>query len=147
MNTAPLEELDLEAIAWTPEQVREMDQNVRKRGGRNFMLAARHVPTGELVGYTSIIHYAFQTQFLWQDDTAVSPEHRNRGLGRWLKAANLLRVLDACPEATRIRTGNAGSNAPMLNINRAMGFREIFANVVYQIPVENARAYLRERAR
>ena len=52
-------------------------------------------------------------------------EHRNLGLGRWLKAANALRLLDERPEVTTIETWNAGVNAAMLAINHAMGFQPV----------------------
>ncbi|HKY75356.1 MAG TPA: hypothetical protein VJS45_04400, partial [Acidimicrobiia bacterium] len=45
-----------------------------------------------------------------------------RGLGRWLKAVNALRLLDERPDVEFIDTWNAGSNEAMLGINVAMGF-------------------------
>ena len=146
MSTAPLEDLNVEHLQWTAERVAEVDRDLRARGGQIFLLAARHRPSGAYVGYTFINHFSFQPQFLFQDDTAVDPRHRNKGLGRWLKAANLLRVIAACPAAEVVRTGNAGSNAPMLSINHALGFREAYINNVFQVPVDAARDYLRERA-
>ncbi len=146
MNTAPLEDLRVDDIQWTAADVREIDDNLLRRGGTRFILAACHRSSGEFVGYTELIGYGFQPQFLWQEDTVVAPEHRHRGLGRWLKAANLRRVMAERPEAQRIRTGNAGSNTPMLAINHEMGFRPIFTNAIVQIPTAAARAYLTERA-
>ena len=146
MNSAPLEDLDAEPEQWTAERVAEMDRNLQQRGAQMFMLAARHKPSGRYVGYTIINYMPFQPQFLFQDDTAVDPQHRDKGLGRWLKAANLLRVIEACPAAEVVWTGNAGSNAPMLSINHALGFREAYASDVFQTPVAAARAYLDERA-
>ena len=40
------------------------------------------------------------------------------------------------PEAQRVRTGNAFSNAPMLAINDALGFDEISAQTEWQADVE-----------
>jgi hypothetical protein len=65
------------------------------------------------------------TRIAWQGDTGVWPKHRERGLGRWLKAVNALRLLDEQPEVEFIDTWNAGSNEAMLAINVAMGFRPL----------------------
>jgi mycothiol synthase len=70
------------------------------------------------------------------------PRYRNRGLGRWLKAAMLERVLDDRPEVKRVRTENADSNAPMLKINQELGFRHYFAEYDWQVSVESVKAYL-----
>jgi hypothetical protein len=43
------------------------------------------------------------------------------GLGRWMKAANGLRLLDERPESRVIQTFNAGSNEATLAINRENG--------------------------
>src|SRR5215831_3939024 len=45
------------------------------------------------------------------------------GLGKWLKAAMLDHLRRAHPDTIWISTENAGSNAPMLSINRALGYR------------------------
>jgi GNAT superfamily N-acetyltransferase len=72
---------------------------------------------------------------VWQGGTAVDPTHRNKGLGRWLKAAMLQRLLDERPEVANVDTWNAGSNEPMLAINVALGFRPVKYYNARQIPV------------
>lgn len=67
-----------------------------------------------------------------QRGTAVRTTHRNLGLGRWLKAANIMELLHKNPSACVVRTGNADSNAPMLKINRQMGFEAYIAEVEWQ---------------
>jgi GNAT superfamily N-acetyltransferase len=72
-------------------------------------------------------------QTVWQEATAVDPKHRDKGLGRWLKAANVLRLLDERPAARYVETWNAFSNGPMLGINIAMGFEIVNSFAAYQI--------------
>ena len=67
-----------------------------------------------------------------QGDTAVVPRHRGRGLGRWLKAANLEAVRRAHSKLRSVYTYNAASNRWMLDINVAMGFRPYRTFVVHQ---------------
>ena len=80
-----------------------------------------------------------------QEDTGVSPEFRGRGLGRWLKAAMLDRIVRERPGVKFVRTGNADSNAAMLGINRALGFTPYVSRCVWQLETEKALAYLAER--
>ena len=125
MNTAPRGDMDMEDEVFTPELIREFEASMAVKGTRIWILVAREDATGELAGYTALFfpkHRPWQVQ---QGDTGVDPAHRNKGLGRWLKAANLLRLLDERPEAQVVDTENADSNAPMLNINVALGFRRL----------------------
>ena len=125
MNTAPKENLDLDDIHLTPERVREAEEQRAKHRKHKWTLIARHDPSGELAGFTEVAFADWMGDLMWQGDTGVDPKHRDKGLGRWLKAAMALRVLDERPEVARIDTWNAGSNRPMLAINIAMGFRPV----------------------
>ena len=125
MNTAPRGDMDMEDEVFTPELIREFEASMTIKGTRIWTLVAREDATGELAGYTALFfpkHRPWQVQ---QGDTGVDPAHRNKGLGRWLKAANLLRLLDERPEAQVVDTENADSNEPMLTINVALGFRRL----------------------
>ena len=51
------------------------------------------------------------------------PKYRGHGLGKWLKAAMLEKVLAERPAVKFVRTGNADENVPMLKINHALGFK------------------------
>ena len=80
--------------------------------------------------------------FLSQGGTAVLPAHRHQGLGRWIKAALLERVLREQPEVRFVRTDNADRNAAMLAINTAMGFKPYLTETQWQIETATARDYL-----
>jgi GNAT superfamily N-acetyltransferase len=87
------------------------------------MLCAVDDATGRFVGYTELGFWPWDPHKGNQGDTGVHPAHRNLGIGRWLKAAMLQRLLRERPEVRYVTTGNAGSNRPMLAINVALGFR------------------------
>jgi GNAT superfamily N-acetyltransferase len=93
---------------------------------------AVHQPTQEYVGYTTIKTQELQPDLAWQWDTGVHPEHRNRGLGRWLKAAMIDKIVADYPAMDRVDTFNAGSNEPMLDINIAMGFKPVHLSQAWQ---------------
>ncbi len=142
MNTAPREDMPFEDIHWTPEQLSEIDASLEHGGIVRWTVVARQRASGRLVGYSSVYWSAFQPFLLNQGDTAVHPDHRGRGLGRWLKAAMLQRIRQERPEVRRVRTGNAGSNAPMLQINRELGFRPSMSDTLWHVPLEKVQAYL-----
>jgi GNAT superfamily N-acetyltransferase len=146
MNTAPTEDFSVEDEVFSVELLREREAANAARGYDQFVFAAVHEPTGEIAGYTEIVlpTKTWPTRG-FQGDTGVDPRHREKGLGRWLKAAMLLRVIDERPEVRRIVTGNAGSNEPMLNINHALGFRCIDERPVFQISIEDIEARLAAR--
>jgi mycothiol synthase len=64
------------------------------------------------------------------------------GLAKWAKAAMLERIRDERPDAERIRTGNAFSNAPILALNGALGFVVISTQTEWQANVADARRAL-----
>lgn len=80
-----------------------------------------------------------------QGSTGVLDRYRNRGLGRWLKAAMLEKLLAERPWMRYIRTYNADMNEPMLKINHALGFEPYAANNMCQAQLETVAAYLKEK--
>jgi GNAT superfamily N-acetyltransferase len=123
MNTAPLDDLEWEDDVWTPDEIRSWQASLQARGHQGWVLCAREDATGRFVGFTEMGFWPWDPAKGQQGDTGVDPAHRDRGLGRWLKAAMLQRVLRDRPEVRYVDTGNAGSNRPMLAINIALGFR------------------------
>ncbi len=124
MNTAPRNPGD-EDVLPTAEEVLSGQEARQPRMSWEWTVCARHDATGDLVGYTALMATRARPWLGVQWDTGVVPAHRNLGLGRWLKAANALRLLDERPEVITLETWNAGVNAAMLSINDAMGFRPV----------------------
>lgn len=139
MNTAPRDDLDMEDWHHTPERIREHERRREWARRHKWSIIARHDATGALAGFTEVIGAEWETDLIWQEDTGVDPAHREKGLGRWLKAAMLLRLLDERPEVRRIDTWNAGSNRPMLAINVALGFRPVKHYGDWQISTDKLR--------
>jgi mycothiol synthase len=84
-----------------------------------------------------------RAEFVFQGNTGVFPAYRNRGLGRWLKAAMLEKVVRERPQVRFVRTDNADVNAPMLKINNKLGFEPYLAETFWQVETEKVQAYLR----
>ncbi|HEX2865245.1 MAG TPA: GNAT family N-acetyltransferase [Deinococcales bacterium] len=145
MNTAPRGELDVEDEEVTMDQMLAWEAHLKARGGDRWTIVARHKPTGDWVGFTELVWFKDKPNIIQQWGTGVHPAHRDRGLGRWLKAANLLRVLDEKPGLRYVRTGNADSNKPMLGINYTMGFKPFIAATDWQVGLDTLEAYLKAR--
>ncbi|HEU0130028.1 MAG TPA: hypothetical protein VFQ85_03435 [Mycobacteriales bacterium] len=121
MNTAPRDDLTEEDWVYTPERVRDFEDAVAARGHTMLTVVAREVATGELAAFNQVVVHPEWPDVVENEDTAVAVPHRGRGLGRWVKALNVLRVLDETP-ARVISTWNAASNGHMLRVNRELGF-------------------------
>lgn len=146
MNTAPRDDLEMNDWTLTPEEVREQERVTAAAGIQVWTLVARHRETGEWAGFHDISWNPTEPMFAYVGATGVKPEHRGHALGKWLKAAMTLRLLDERPEVTNVRTGNADSNDAMLGINRLMGYRPLLAHTTWEVPVETAAAWLAARS-
>lgn len=134
MDTQPWEGLEYEPFVLTPQQLADLDRVRVERGAQWTIVAALHRASGAVAGYTHVALPEGDGRIAEQGDTGVWPEHRNRGLGRWLKGAMVLHVLERRPDVAGIVTWNAGSNKAMLDINTALGFEVLDWWVDYQFP-------------
>ena len=136
MNTAPRDDLVLNDFTITPAQVREWERERDARGDEAWTLVARHRGTGELAGFHDVHWNPAKPRVVWVGATGVKPEHRGHALGKWLKAAMTLRILDERPQVTTVRTENNDSNDAMLGINRAMGYRPLLAVTTWELVLD-----------
>lgn len=140
MNDAPRDE-EWEEEKWTVEQIRAWEETQRKHGTTRWTIIAREKATGAIAGYSEVFWNPANPIVVNQGDTGVLPAYRNLGLGRWLKAEMILRVIEERPQVRFVRTGNADSNAPMLSINHTMGFRQYKSWTTWLLDVDQALAY------
>jgi mycothiol synthase len=143
-NQVPLGDLEFEAHHMTPEQLRESEQYLFARGYQRWVYYVVERASGVFAGYTETTWHPNHPEILNQDMTGVFPEFRRRGLGRWLKAALLDKVLKEHPEIKYIRTGNADINTAMLKINTELGFKPYMASTFWQVEIERVLKYLEE---
>ncbi|MEO8744179.1 MAG: GNAT family N-acetyltransferase [Candidatus Dormibacter sp.] len=132
LNTMPFDDLDIGQIVVTPDHMRDYRERMKLGGERLHQVIARE-PAGVVSGITDIIWAPYRPTILQQQFTGVRPEARGRGLGKWIKAAMLLHLRKLYPEAQWMATGNAGSNAPMLAINKQLGFKQYRVGTEYQM--------------
>lgn len=142
MNTAPLDDMVEEDFVMTPDRWRGEEEGWSGRKMVNYTCVARHVSSGEFGGYSNVLVQDHHPEQAHQGDTGVEPAHRNKGLGRWMKAAVIERLMQDRPEIRWINTENAGSNKPMLDINVALGFKQLLDIQVWQGLISDVRAGL-----
>ena len=118
----PMGDLQLEEERWDEERVRAEYEQLAAMGRRVVDTFAVHEATGELVGYTQVQVPRAHPQVAFQQDTLVMREHRGHRLGLRMKAAGALSLMQESPATRKVRTWNADDNAPMLAVNRALGY-------------------------
>ena len=121
MNDAPKSD-SVEDFVFTADEIQQREGSMAARDVRSWVVLARHDATGQIAGLTELTFPPYRPYRAHQGDTGVDPAHRDKGLGRWLKAVNLLRLLDERPAVTEVETWNAGTNRAMLSINHTLGF-------------------------
>ena len=126
---APQGDMVLEEEVWDGERVREGERVMAEQGRTVVETCALHVPSGRLVAFT-VLEIPADRRHVVQEDTLVLREHRGHRLGMWVKAANL-RAMASRFDVRRVITYNAESNAPMLRVNRAMGFRPVLRSACW----------------
>ena len=147
MNSEPRDNLDIEDFHFSPEHVRQMEQSMVASGTERWTLYAQERSTGAFAGFTEVFWNPNRPTILHQGGTGVMPHYRNHGLGRWLKAAMLEKVLRERPTVKVVRTGNADSNESMLHINYALGFKPYMSECVWQVETAQVEQYLERHAR
>ena len=144
LNQQPLGDLDVEEIKITADQLRQIEQSVFARGFERWTYYVRERATEKFAGYTETLWNPNRAEIISQEMTGVFPEYRNRGIGRWLKAVMLQKILADRSQAKYVRTQNADVNAPMLKINTELGFKPYTSECVWQVAGDQASSYLSE---
>ncbi|MGI9612984.1 MAG: GNAT family N-acetyltransferase [Acidimicrobiales bacterium] len=134
MLDAPTDDLDMEPDTLDAAWVRARERSWGERGGELWGMVATD-PAGDPAAMTELITMKHRPSFVMQQGTTTLDAHRNRGLGRWLKAEMLSQLIADHPEAEVVETGNAASNAPMLAINEALGFQLYVELTVRQVAI------------
>lgn len=143
MNQAPHDDLELEDMHTTPEILRETEKVLLSNGRQRWTYYVRERDTGAFAGFTDLHISQDRPAYAQVGSTGVFPDYRNRGLGRWLKAAMTDFLLREHPEVEYVRTENANSNAPMRRINEELGFKRYRSVDIWQVETAKVREYLK----
>ena len=136
MNTAPRGEMEFNDFKVTPEDLRVQVEQCKINNVEFRFLYAKERATGRYAGFTETGFHPNRPTIVNQWGTGVLPEYRGHKLGAWLKCAMIERIQRERPTVDRIRTGNADSNAAMLRINHALGFKPFMSRTDWQLEVD-----------
>jgi mycothiol synthase len=142
MNQAPRDRLDVEDDHITPEKLRQVEELMLAMGTERWTMYVKEKTSGKLAGFTEVFWSPNRRHLVEQGDTGVFPQYRNLGLGRWLKAAMLEKIIQERPAVELVRTDNADSNAAMLRINHELGFKPYLSECMWQVETKKVLAYL-----
>ena len=131
MQTAPREDLEVGDLIVDVDFVAELDRALVEAGRTRWTVLVRD-PGGACIGGTEVTFEPWDSRTALQQNTGIDHAHRGLGLAKWAK---LERIRNERPEVGRVRTDNAFSNAPMLAINDALGFKVIGTRTEWQADV------------
>ena len=143
MNQQPFGELEISDLITTPELLRKREKEFAELSIIP-VTAITIESNGDISGLTEFFYNSNTGEILQQGLTGVKNEYRGRGLGKWLKAALIIKIKEIYPEIKIVKTGNAESNAPMLSINERMGFKVFKEDIMCQITVEKVKEKLED---
>ncbi|MEZ4659311.1 MAG: GNAT family protein [Caldilineaceae bacterium] len=130
----------------TPEIMRQIEASLAARDVERWVMFVRDPATGAYAGFTEVFWRPNVPDRMGQGDTGVVEAYRNRGIGRWLKAAMLKKIAEERPQVKYVRTGNAASNEPMLKINHELGFKLHKTFMVWQVERSKVEEFLQKHA-
>jgi mycothiol synthase len=139
MQTAPRDDLEVGDVLIGPDDVAELDRALLEAGRLRWTALLRDF-TGTCVGGTEVTFEHGEPGLVLQQNTGIDVAHRGIGLAKWAKGSVLERIRHERPEVDRIRTANAFSNAPMLAINEALGFKVVGTTTEWQLRVKEGRS-------
>ncbi len=127
--------LQREARQWDAASIKEFYDHMLQ-GVEVVTACPIHRETGHMAGMSQLIRPKEAPKTIVTTFTVVDPDHRGHALGKWIKAAVILRAFDRWPDASEIETMNAFTNDAMLGINHEMGFQHDYAVNTYQARAE-----------
>lgn len=122
MNDAPIDDLQIADRVVDAADI-AAEHEARAACGLEYRVVLATDPNGSAAGSSCVLVNRHRPGYSWQWNTVVLRTQRGRGIARLLKAEMWRQLRNEAPDVTLLRTGNAQSNAAMLAINTAMGFR------------------------
>lgn len=136
MTDIPAGDLVVDVTPWTPDRVREHEEEASEAGMELLRVAVRDRTSGQIAAYSELELPGEHPDLAFQADTLVLAEHRGHGLGMLMKAANLLSLAEVAPLRRRVYTWNADENAQMLRINTELGFEIVGYSAAWQKTID-----------
>lgn len=143
LEDAPTTDLERPPMRFELEDFRAWYAEIDRRGGEHFLVLL--LDGDEVAAVCDASWNQLYPDRMFQRLTAVARHWRGKGLAKGVKAVMLQLVRERHPEVVMAVTHNAEVNAPMLAINRRLGFAAHRHDGAYQIGTDSLRAFLSTR--
>lgn len=144
LEDAPTTGLSRPPMRFELEDFRAWYAEIDRRGGEHFLVLL--LDGDEVAAVCDASWNQLYPDRMFQRLTGVARNWRGKGLAKGVKALMLQLVRERHPEVVMAVTQNAEVNAPMLAINRQLGFVPHRHDGAYQIGTESLRAFLSARS-
>ncbi|MDI6097327.1 GNAT family N-acetyltransferase [Actinoplanes sp. NEAU-A12] len=131
MDDMPMDDAAFEPDVWDVARLHWVAEAVAARG-EILLTTAAIAADGEIAGFTEVVVAGAGTGDGQHYGTGVMPEHRGRGLARWMKAEQIAHVRARFPELAGLLADTADSNAAMRRVNEGLGYRPTHRSLLYQ---------------
>ncbi|MCX3060062.1 GNAT family N-acetyltransferase [Streptomyces beihaiensis] len=135
MDDMPMGDTDQGRAVWDVARVRAAAEAVARRGDLLHTVAAIDTADGSVAGFTELVVRGDREGDAEHYGTGVLPEHRGRGLARWMKAHQILRMRERHPRLAGLLTDTADENAPMRAVNDALGYVPTRCSCMYRLDI------------
>ncbi|MFC7274500.1 GNAT family N-acetyltransferase [Paractinoplanes rhizophilus] len=131
MDDMPMDDAAYVPQPWDADHLRFVTKAVADRG--EFLCVTAALTTeGEIAAFTELVVAADGGGDAQHYGTGVLPEHRGRGLARWMKAEQIGWVRSRFPAVTGLLADTADSNTAMRRVNESLGYRPTHRSLLYQ---------------
>ncbi|MEU4330918.1 GNAT family N-acetyltransferase [Nonomuraea dietziae] len=133
MDDMPMDDTDYGTVSWDVNRVREAAQAIENQGDLLHTVAAIAESDDSIAGFTELVVPGDGKGDAQHYGTGVLPEHRGRGLARWMKAEAIRQARERHPDLDGLLTDTADSNGHMRAINDALGYLPTHKTVTLQL--------------
>ncbi|MER5637868.1 GNAT family N-acetyltransferase [Kitasatospora sp. NPDC002227] len=133
MDDMPMGAVDFGRVIWDLDRVRRAVGAIVDRGDVLHTVAAVEEASGAVVAFTELVLPGGGSGDAQHYGTGVLPEHRGRGLARWMKAASIAYARERHPGVAGLLADTADDNPAMRRVNEALGYRPTHTRHQYQL--------------
>jgi GNAT superfamily N-acetyltransferase len=137
----PSDQLEHAPIRIEMSEINEWHRQLDRIGGAEHFIVLRD-GDGSPVGLTEVVWLRRMPDRVYQLLTGVRRDKRRAGYATGLKAAMLREIRGSYPSVSKVITYNGQSNAPMVAINKKLGFTIHRQGGIYQIDRDSIGAWL-----
>jgi GNAT superfamily N-acetyltransferase len=132
MDDMPMDDAGYTPQPWDVARLHAIAEAVARRG-EILCTTAAVTADGEIAGFTELVVASDGKGDGQHYGTGVLPEHRGRGLARWMKAEAIALARVRFPNLEGLLADTADSNTGMRRINDELGYRPVYRSCLYQL--------------